>query len=46
MCFSKHSTNPPLFDNLNTPISFSDSNANTWNDNCDYVQVVELKYIN
>ena len=46
MCFSKHSTDPPLFDNLNRPHSFSDSNWNLWNDNCDYVQVDELKDIN
>ena len=36
----------PLFDNLNRPLSFNDSNQNLWNDNCDYVQVDELKDIN
>ena len=46
MCYSKHSTNPPLFDNLNRPLSFTDSNQNLWNDKCDYVQVDKLKDIN
>ena len=46
MSFSKHSTDPPLFDNLNRPLSFSDSNQNLWIDNCDYMQVDKLKDIN
>ena len=46
MCFSKHSVDTPLFDNLNRLLSFGESNQNLWNDKCDYLQIDDLNDLN
>ena len=46
MCFSKQSINPPLFENLNRPLSFGERNWDLWNEKGDYLQIDELNNTN
>ena len=46
MCFSTHSIDIPLFGNVNTPLSFRETNQNLWNDKCEYLQIEDINNLN